>query len=57
MEKFNIRCLMAAILEGNGIDRGMAVREAFFITDDVKNLSQLRIEDRLKAQEKHARGY
>jgi hypothetical protein len=57
MEKFNIRMIAAAIIMSVGVERGIAVREAFVLSKEVEAQTSLTIEDRLKAQEKHARGY
>jgi hypothetical protein len=57
MEKFNIRMIAAAIIMSVGVERGIAVREAFVLSKEVEAQTSLTIDERLKAQEKHARGY
>jgi hypothetical protein len=57
MEKFNIRMIAAAIIMSVGMERGIAVREAFVLSKEVEAQTSLTIDERLKAQEKHARGY
>jgi hypothetical protein len=39
------------------VERGIAVREAFVLSKEVEAQTSLTIDERLKAQEKHARGY
>lgn len=54
---FDVRTIATAILMTQGIERKLAVAEAFRITDEVREETNIKIEEKVRLQIKHAKGY